>query len=160
MKLSSPKHNHTEARANRILKDMSSFISASLEEAHKPLYPHEAIAGKLLGVYRNPSPFSEDLLVTSEGIGIRTDTQFCFLSYATIRDPRIIGKGQALRDDGSTKQLADGISIMAANNRQVTIPVRGGHNHFRDVFEFWRFLNFAIRESTPSQKGPSCSTPS
>jgi hypothetical protein len=155
---SSPKRTHTEARANRILRDMSSFISASSEEAHKPLYPHGAIAGKLLGVYRNPSPFAEDLLITSEGIAIRTATQFCFLGYATIRDPQIVANGQALRGDGSTKHLADGISVTTEDDRQVIIPVRGGNSPYRDVFEFWRFLNFAIGENRTSAERPSCCT--
>jgi hypothetical protein len=132
---------------------MSCFISANSEEAGKPPYHHEAMAGKFLGVYRNPAPSLENLLVTSEGIAIRTDTQFRFFSYAGIRNPRIVVNGQALLDDGSKKHLADGISIKTMDNRQVTIPVRGGHNQFRDVFEFWRFLNRAIDESAPPQKG-------
>jgi hypothetical protein len=107
--------------------------------------------GKFLGVYKNPSP--EDLLVTTKGIAVRTDTQFRFFSYATIRDPHIVSDGQALRDDGSTKHLADGISITTEDNRQVTIPVRGGNKPFRDVFEFWRFLNRAIAEAALPQKG-------
>jgi hypothetical protein len=148
-----PKRNHAESRAKRILGNMSCFISASSEEASKPPYPHEATSGKFLGVYRNPSPSPEDLLVTSEGIAIWTDNQFRFFSYAAISNPKIVSDGQTLLDDGSTKHLADGISITTEDNQQITIPVRGGNKPFRDVFEFWRFLDRTIDEAAFPQKG-------
>src|SRR5260370_13745405 len=119
-----PRRNNTESRAKRILGKMSCFISASSEEASRPPYSHEKMSGKFLGVYRNPSPSPEDVLVTSKGIAVRTDTQFRFFSYATIPNPHIVSDGRTLLDDGSTKHLADGISITTEDNRQVTIPVR------------------------------------
>jgi hypothetical protein len=138
---------------------MRCFTSASLEETYSS--GPEAVAGKLLGVYRNPLPFSEHLLITSDGIAIRTETQLSFFSYAKIQSPSIVADGQDIAaDPGSLKSLANGVLIMTEDKQQITIPVRGGHDQFRDVFEFWRFLSFAIKENNTAPERQICSTPS
>jgi hypothetical protein len=117
------------------------------------------VDGKLLGLYKNPPPSSEHLLITSEGIAIVGTNQSRFLRYSEMQRPEICSGGRSVRTDPSRKLLADTISIFLEDGTQLHLPIRGSHDHYRDVFEFWSFLRIAIDESTPLQKNVSSFTP-
>jgi hypothetical protein len=85
---------------------------------------------ELIGVYRNPPPVRESIVVTSAGlyvIGGDASSSVPFNAIARIEGP------------SSTDDEAD-LAVYTSMGEKVNVPIRGRRGRFRDVFEFQRFL--------------------
>jgi hypothetical protein len=145
--------SHTEIRAHRILGGMSGYVPAVDGESPQPSEVSAGIGGRLLGVYRNPGPASEHLVITSEGIEIIGKAPPRFIRYSDMEDPKICAMGLPLIEDPPRKSSADSISVSVRGGVRTQLPICGGHDGYRDVFQFWSFLRMAIYESKLLMKG-------
>ena len=140
-----PPHAHVVPRAKRILGPMASFtLVDALRPEELAALRHCPDYGQLIGVYRNPGPSDEILLVTDAGVAVQIDQHCAFVPFCDVSKLRISSPGSTNLIDTLEKNRADAILIEMRNGQQRFIPVRGGKGNFRDVFEFCRFFLRAV----------------
>jgi hypothetical protein len=123
-----------KSRAYRTLRKMDSYRSL---ESNAPDYfatnllrEHE----RLIGVYENsPGKRQESIVLTSFGFHIFLNEQWQFIDYGQIVDV------EPVLSIPKDKRSIEGL-IVRIPGREITIPVRGGQEGFRDAWEFLRFL--------------------
>ncbi len=123
-------------RANRILKPMLRYIDLERDE-----YPSYLLADtNFIGVYENiPGSAEGAVLIKHDGIQV-LNTDFPSIAFSSIS-----------RADLPTteKMKADHILLSVyGKETPLRIPVEGGDERTRDVFEFLRFLDRCISDSS------------
>jgi len=123
--------------AHRILKPLSSYYAFD-EGSNGALSHLERLPlqqGEVpLGIYKNtPENFRDAILVTDLGLHRQQGDGWLFVGYEQID----------FIDPPGDKLTADGLSVHLLTHDILWLPVRGGHDRFRDVFEFLRFLERA-----------------
>jgi hypothetical protein len=100
----------------------------------------------LIGFYDDSSKGNENnIVVTSLGLYVNNPDEPDFIDYRTIEQVEIPKNGEKSKLDYFVVRLNDG--------QTKNIPVTGGHDRLRDVFEFIRFVDRVIddvkRDNSP-----------
>ena len=129
-------------RAHRILNHLKSYRTTeeglsqrlAMEIGELQLQPGESI----IGIYDNrPGSQDERIVVTTVGLHVSLDGKWRSIVYADVE------RNELPRE----KLLADTITIVLKSGGVLTVPVRGGDEKFRDVFEFVHFLDRVTRKN-------------
>ncbi len=104
--------------------------------------PAQLASGEsLLGMYQ-PTPGAETILITDLGIHLDSSGKQYFLSYR-----QIVG----IDSHHNKKELASQPSLRTLNFRLgsgeiVKVPFSGEREHYLDMFDVWRFLNYVLAD--------------
>ncbi len=125
-----------KSRVARTLRGLRRFIAdpTVLDEYAGRL---RTAAGDVLGVYQNPDgvPVSR-IVVTSRGLYLIGEQGERFLAFDDIAN--VAGPAQ--------KVQAGDLELSLKSGESIDLPIRGGDQQFRDVFEFLRFLDRVIAD--------------
>ena len=125
-----------KSRSHRTLSHLQSFRDVGLltDQATKSL---QGIAFQgdeaLIGVYENnPGKLDELIAVTTRGLRIHQAGDWRFYPFEVIDEVTVTSE--------AGKREADALALTLSGGQQVILPIRGGDERFRDVWEFSRFL--------------------
>jgi hypothetical protein len=130
-----------ESRVYRILNPLKLFTPCSRWEdagikgfRSPPLSENET----LLGVYQN-YPHSENLCVafTDKAIHVVTNGQWQCAHYAEIA---------MIQNPSDSKRNASHCDLITRNGQTYSVPILGGTDRFRDVFQVMRFLDRVVAD--------------
>lgn len=100
---------------------------------------------KLIGIYHNRGNAQDDMIFVAEaGLAFKEDTQWIYVAYAQI------DKVDAGLSDSSSfnKSSLNGLLLQTKAGKKIWLPIDGGNEKFRDAFEFMRFLDRVIKNSS------------
>ena len=120
-------------RSKRILERLARYhVTATILDDYRDFLPDLQLAEVVLGVYENFSDRKEgNLIITNKGIYVLTTKEARYIQY------KDISKVQSPEE----KETATGCLLTDNSGQPYWLPVVGSHDHFRDVFEFLRFLD-------------------
>lgn len=119
-----------KSRAHRTLRALSCFrmgpFAASEIFARERMRPGEEV----IGVYQNSDPLAGQIVVTSLGLHVLQNGEVRVVPFESI--VQVQGP--------STKEQDQDVVLSLSDTQRVVIRIAGGHDRFKDVFEFRRFL--------------------
>lgn len=117
------------ARCHRILEPLANFSTS--DQVRPPVHSqHASDLGRVLGTYRNSGDDDDAWLVAEQGLLLLQAAGPVVVPYRSI---------ESIEHQG--KKTYDELILRLDDDRRVPLPVNGGDEKHRDVFEVLRYLN-------------------
>lgn len=125
------------SRVHRVLRKVERFSPLSVEgstnfarEYEIKLNPGE----ELLGLYQNSlTDLRQNVVITNKGIHVFAD-QWTFVAYEAMNSVTVL-----IPNDGD-KRAAEELVFSLKSEMQIVVPIRGGDDQFRDIWQVDRFF--------------------
>lgn len=127
-----------QSRAIRILHHLRNYRDMTEEDGTISLDSQRILLQQeeaCIGLYENfPGHLEECIVITNLGLHIHDQHRWTFIRFDHIEHIA----------PPSDKRNATHLMITTRSHEVIAIPVRGTHGVFRDIFEFWRFLDRVV----------------
>ena len=138
-----------KSRVHRILRGLPSFRSTADATVALPdgYEGHRLADGEqVLGLYTNTADdHREDILVTTHGLHLGPSGQTKFIAYQQISHV----------DTLQPKHPLSTLRLHLESGEVMDLPIAGGHDRFRDAWEFMRYLDRVTRDIRLKDAGSS-----
>ncbi len=126
-------------RAVKCLHPVPAFKPASEKAVAMQLVPGET----LLGVYEpSGAPEPESILITDLGIHWISSEKRQLIEYAQIAGIDSHHNKQELGAQPTLRTL----NVELYSGEIIKLPIRGERDHYLDMFDVWRFLNYVLAD--------------
>jgi hypothetical protein len=131
-------------RAVKCLHKLESFKAAPIDQAEFRLNPGET----LLGVYKpiGIGPTDIRVVITDLGMHWELANERHFVKYSQIREINYSEGVTTKKQLGEQPELRD-LSLVLDSGKTIRLPIRGQYDHYLDMTDVWRFLNYVLSDS-------------